>query len=136
MGMYTEIIFGAGLQENLPDDIRKIIQALVNGDELPAKKPDHPFFNSQRTWLLRSGGSYYFPGTVEPKFWYDDIANQWFLHFRSNIKNYDSEIEKFLDWIKPYVEQGTGYRGFYAIVTYEESNEPTIYYLRDAVNEY
>ena len=129
MGMYTEIIFGAGLKENPPEDVVTVIQKMVNGEELDEQSPDHPFFKSERPWLLRSGGSYYFPGTVEPKFWFDTISNRWFLHFRTNIKNYDSEIEKFIDWIKPYIEQGVGERNFFAIVTYEEASEPTIYYL-------
>lgn len=129
MGMYTEIIFGAGLKAKLPEVIVSTIKKLVAGEDLKETTPDHPFFKSKRPWLLRSGGSYYFPGTVEPKFWFDDIAKQWFLHFRTNIKNYDSEIEKFLDWIKPYIEEGVGERNFYAIVTYEESVAPTIYYL-------
>ena len=131
MGMYTEIIFGAGLKENLPENIVAVIQKMVNGEELCEQAPDHPFFKSGRPWLMRSGGSYYFPGTVEPKFWFDDIGNQWFLHFRTNIKNYDSEIEKFIDWIKPYIGQGVGERNFFAIVTYEEASEPTVYYLGD-----
>lgn len=131
MGMYTEIIFGAGFKKELPVLIVSTIKKLVAGEDLLDSAPDHPFFKSERTWLLSSGGSYYFPGAVGPKFWFDDIEHRWFLHFRTNIKNYDSEIEKFLDWIKPYIEQGSGNRGFYAIVTYEEADEPTIYYLMD-----
>jgi hypothetical protein len=131
MGMYTEIIFGAGLKEETPKDVIDVIQRMVNGDDLIDNLPDHDFFRSERKWLMKSGGSYYFPGILEAKFWFDDISNNWFLHFRTNIKNYDNEIEKFLDWIKPYLGQGVGSRGggFYAIVTYEESEEPTIYYL-------
>ena len=131
MGMYTEIIFGAGMKEELPEAVVTTIKKLVSGEEIGGNAPDHPFFKAERTWLLRSDGSYYFPGTVEPKFWFDKIANQWFLHFRTNIKNYDSEIEKFLDWIKPYIKEGVGRRNFYAIATYEEADEPTIYYLKD-----
>jgi hypothetical protein len=131
MGMYTEIIFGAGLKEELPDVVVSVIKKLVVGEELGKDVPDHPFFKSDRTWLLRSGGSYYFPVIVEPTFWFDKIANRWFLHFRTNIKNYDYEIEKFIGWIKPYIQQGVGERNFFAIVTYEEESEPTIYYLND-----
>ena len=134
MGMYTEIIFGAGLKEGLPEQVVLVIKKLISEEEFGQDTPNHDFFKSERTWLLRSGGSYYFPGTVEPKFWFDEIAKQWFLHFRTNIKNYDSEIEKFLDWIKPYIEEGVGRKNFYAIVTYEESDEPTIYYLEEAIH--
>ena len=128
MGMYTEIIFGAGLKRNLSEEIVDIIKRMISG-EAYKDVPNHPYFKSERSWLLCSGGSYYFPGTIEPKFWYDNISKQWYLHFRTNIKNYDSEIEKFLDWIKPYIEDGCGRKNFYAIVTYEEDDEPTIYYL-------
>ena len=129
MGMYTEVIFGAGLKEGLPETIVSAIKKMIAGEDLGESAPDHPFFRAERTWLLRSSGSHYFPGTVEPKFWFDDIANQWCLYFRTNIKNYDSEIEKFLDWIKPYIKDGVGERNFYAVVTYEEASEPTIFYL-------
>lgn len=127
--MYTEIIFGAGLKKELPETVVSAIKKLVAGEDLGETAPDHSFFKSERPWLLRSAGSYCFTGTVEPKFWFDEIANQWFLHFRTNIKNYDSEIEKFIDWIKPHIGQGVGERNFFAVVTYEEASEPTIYYL-------
>ncbi len=138
MGMYTEIIFGAALKEDTPQFVINTIQALIDGnlDELEVK-PEHRFFQAERSHhLLCAGGSYYFPGTVEPKFYKDEIDNCWRLHFRSNIKNYGSEIELFLDWIGPYVEQGSGLRDIYAYVMYEEQNEPTIYALRDEVALY
>ena len=134
MGMYTEIIFGAGFKKNLPEQVVSTLAELAKGNDLIENIPDHPFFRAERTWLMTSGGSYYFPGTAQPKFWFDDIAHQWFLQFRSNIKNYNQEIEKFLDWIKPYIEQGSGSRNFYAIVTYEEG-EPTVYYLNEKEGE-
>ena len=133
MGMYTEIIFGASLKKDTPSTVIDTIHRLIAGDEfnpdVSLDVPDHPFFSTERRWLLISGGSAYFPGTVEPKFWYDYSYEQWFLHFRTNIKNYDGAIEKFLDWILPYIDDGVGHRNFYAIVTYEEADEPTIYYL-------
>jgi hypothetical protein len=106
-----------------------VLFKLVNGNAFNGSEPKHDFFKSQRVFLLRSAGSYSFPGTTEPSFKYDEIAKQWYLHFRTNIKNYDNEIEKFLDWIKPYIKQGSGAANFYAIVTYEEDVIPTIYYL-------
>jgi hypothetical protein len=54
------------------------------------------------------------------------------LSTRSNIKNYKQEIETFLEWIKPYINGGSGSRNMYAIVIYEEQDEPTIYYLHNA----
>lgn len=138
MGMYTEIIFGAWLKEDLPQDVVDTINILVDADVQKLKDfcqsssaPDHPFFQSDRPWLLQSGGSYYFPQVMRTEFQYDKIAEQYSLCFRTNIKNYDSEIEDFLDWIKPYIESGSGDKDFYAIVCYESNSEPDIYYLRD-----
>lgn len=138
MGMYTEIIFGAWLKEDLPQDVVDTINILVNSNINDIRNfcqlssvPDHPFFKSERPWLLQSGGSYYFPQVMRAEFKYDKIAKQYSLCFRTNIKNYDDEIEKFLDWIKPYIESGSGEKDFYAIVCYEENSEPDIYYLRD-----
>ena len=51
---------------------------------------------------------------------YDKIAKCWFLTTCFNLKNYDQEIEKFLDWLCPYI-QTEGYIGTY---WYEEQEEP------------
>ena len=68
-------------------------------------------------------------------FEFNDISKSWSLHFRTNIKNYTNTIEKFLDWIKPYLYQGSGSHDFYAIVCYEGQHVPKIYYLYDDESE-
>ena len=50
----------------------------------------------------------------------------------TNIKNYESEIQTFLEWIKPFIDSGSGDREMYAITISEEQSEPTIHYLYDA----
>lgn len=91
------------------------------------KPNDFPLPNGRCEYLFQSS-SYYF-GVTEPvsKMWLDD--GHWQLSTRSSINNYGGEIEIFLRWIKPYIESGSGCRNMYAIVTYEEAAEPTIYYL-------
>lgn len=132
MGMYTEMIFGAKLKGSTPKNIIDIIQSLVDGKESEIKdKPSHPFFQTERQWLLTSGGSYYIAGVMSPQFQKDEMTNQWSLFARTNIKNYRGEIEKFIDWIKPYCEQGSGANDMIAVVIYEEEKTPTIYYLND-----
>lgn len=64
--------------------------------------------------------------------WFDDIRSEWIVSSRTNIKNYESEIQTFLEWIKPFIDSGSGDRKMYAITIYEEQSEPTIYYLYDA----
>jgi hypothetical protein len=134
MGMYTELIFGCSLKSNTPSAVIALLQAMVKGGGEIDKiilLPDHDFFKCERWRWLFTGGSYYF-GVNEAlgKIWQDNIDKEWKISTRSNIKNYDGEIEKFLDWIKPYIESGSGEQEMYAITTYEDST-PIIYYLED-----
>lgn len=126
--MYTELIFGADLKKDTPDSVIEVLKYMIGDTE--AKPKYFPFHNGRCECLFRSS-SYYF-GVNEPvcKLWKDDIGKNWVLSTRSNIKNYKGEIEAFLDWIKPYIDGGSGYRDMYAIVTYEEAGTPDIYYLR------
>lgn len=129
MGMYTEIIFGASLKESTPMDVIGTINVLITGDIIPACFK----LDTRLRWLLKGGSdSFYFGSRNNPPavFVFNDISKTWALTFRGNIKNYDNEIEEFLNWIKPWIEKGSGTRDMYAIVTYEEAEEPTIFYAR------
>ena len=125
--MYTELIFGAGLRKDTPTKVIESLKYMIG--ETPEKPTDFPLPDGRCEWLFR-GSSYYF-GVNNPfsKMWFDDISENWRISARSNIKNYEDEIEAFLSWIEPYIGQGSGSREMYAIVTYEEASEPDIYYL-------
>ena len=128
MGMYTELIFGANLKKDTP---KNVIEALKYMTGEKKEKPDNfPLPDGRCEWLFQ-GSSYYF-GVSRPvsKIMLGDIGGNWILSTRSNIKNYEGEIETFLKWIKPYIDSGSGKRDMYAIVTHEQHNSPTIYYLR------
>ena len=58
--------------------------------------------------------------------WFDKIAGEWVLSFRSSCKNYSDQLEEFVKWIKPYIRSGTGDGEIYAIITVEEST-PVMY---------
>lgn len=125
--MYTELIFGASLKEDTPNNVINALKYMIG--DIADKPLNFPLPNGRCEWLFR-GGSYYFGvNNSVSKMWYDDISKGWHISTRSNIKNYENEIETFLEWIKPYIESGSGQREFYAIVTYEEQSAPTIYYL-------
>ena len=130
MGMYTELIFGASIRSSIPDlDLAALKYLLGEGDE-PSELPNHEFFMCDRWKYMTRCSSYYFAvRNTHRSIELDKISDTWLCSSRSNLKNYDSEIEKFLSWIKPFIEQGSGERDFYAIVCYEEASEPTIYYL-------
>jgi len=127
MGMHTELIFGASLKEDTPTEVIETLKYMMGYRE--EKPTDFPF-NDVRCERLFSGSSFYF-GVHKPvnKMIYDEVVKNWMVSTRSNIKNYNGEIETFLEWIKPHIGYGSGAKNMYAIVTYEESNYPKIYYL-------
>lgn len=132
MGMYTELIFGCSLKKETPLEVIEILRAMVENRAYKLEcLPQHEFFKCERWAYLFTCSSYYF-GVCESvkRLWLDHISKQWIISTRANIKNYDEEIHKFLDWIKPYVDNGSGVKEMYAISTFEEST-PTIYYLNN-----
>lgn len=70
--------------------------------------------------------SYYFVPASMSLFQYDNIGQNWSFISRSDFKNYDGEVDKFVDWLRPYLDCGSdemiGYH------RYEEFREPTIIY--------
>lgn len=129
MGMYTELIFGASLKKGTPTNVIEALKYMTG--ETQEKPEDFPLPEGRCEWMFKNS-SYYF-GVSEPlkKMWFDEIGNSWILSTRSNIKNYEGEIETFLNWIEQYISTGSGNRDMFAIVTYEESEEPVIYYLEN-----
>jgi hypothetical protein len=129
MGMYTELIFGADLKKDTPKNIIEALKYIIG--DIEEKPNDFPLPDGRCEWLFR-GGSYYFGvNSAVSKMWKDDISENYVISTRSNIKNYEGEIDAFLEWIKPYIESGSGCRDMYAIVTYEEAESPCIYYLHE-----
>jgi|TARA_R110000782_G_scaffold144735_1_gene237574 hypothetical protein len=129
MGMYTELIFGAELKSDTPIDVINTLKYLVGDIDIPSNL----LYTEDRNPLM--GGSYYFGvNTSVTKMYFDGISDAWVLSSRANIKNYGNEIETFLEWIKPFISQGSGNREMYAIVIYEDQEIPSIYYLNDGDN--
>ena len=127
MGMYTELIFGASFKKDTPDQVIQSIKYMLG--ERKEKPSDFPLPEGRCEWLFQSGSFYFAVDKPVNEFWYDNIKEAWTLSVRGNIKNYAQEIETFLEWVKPYIKKGAGAKNMYAIVMYEESEEPQIYYL-------
>ncbi len=125
--MYTELIFGASLKADTPESAVKTIQALID-DDMEAVRLNSGLVFSRNPF--NSGHGYFGLDRPVLAFWQSEYTKQWHLSTRSNLKNYEQDIELFLEWIKPLIDQGSGVRDMYAIVTYEECEEPAIYYLR------
>lgn len=127
--MYTELIFGATLKENTPTYVTQALDSVIN-DRTNIDLPDEvkQFSDEYSLSKLIWCSSYYFGAhSNKPSFTFDKIANRWSISFRANCKNYQNEIEKFIEFIKPYVEYGSGPTNIFAIVQYEEDDYPTLY---------
>jgi hypothetical protein len=127
MGTYTEFHFNVRLCEDTPKRIINLLKDMIYGDReyKEIKTPSHPLFtNSQRWYGMLTCDSYYFAADTISTLRFDDLAKQYFLCIRCNLKNYDDEIENFIDWIDPYVEAKS--RSFLGFSRPENSEEPII----------
>ena len=73
--------------------------------------------------------SYYFDGGWSANLVKDTITTSWELNVRSDFKNYDNEIEHFLDWLAPHIYTD-GFLGYYR---YEEEDMPTLIFMSNGV---
>ena len=121
MGMYTALSLGVRLDNEFPQ-VTETLSNLIHGN--PVTGQNHPFFATPRGASLLRMDSFYFDYRTH---WEMDVLEQdvlgcTFLSGVSNIKNYDNEINKFLDWLSPHMIT-TGFIGW---TMYEEDDFPTI----------
>mgnify|MGYP001616492046 CR=1 FL=1 len=129
MGMYTQLHFASDLKPDTPKEVIEVLEAMATGrtDNL-GKLPDHEFFNCSRWEVLFTMGSGYFDYDTHCKFWKEGYLDFYVLNVTSNLKNYDSEIEKFLDWINPYLDKyDDDFLGYHR---YEETEKPTLIFYK------
>ena len=131
MSMYTEIYVKVVLKENVDDNVINILKYMLGIDDVELEDltiPSHSLFTTNNWhYMLRSGGYYHIPYVVS-LFEYNDISENYYLVVRSDFKNYQGEIEKFFDWIAPYIEKD-GDKTFIGYSLYEEDDEPKLYYV-------
>lgn len=133
MGMYTELVIALELPDSTPKEITDVLAFMADAKTpvYTGRLPKHPLFECDRWACLFSMSSYYFAGQTQRVFKFDENANAWFLTSRANLKNYNGEIQKFLDWIEPYVCDRGETDCFVGYWRYEESTAPTLIYFVD-----
>jgi len=120
MGMYTELVLKIDIKRNLPDQVYKVLEYLFTESDIPSELdiPEHEFFKCTRWKDIGSSNSYYH---IPKTFNYYDRE---YLFSRSDLKNYEDEIDKFIDWINPYINCCEGKCiGWH---WYEGSDSPTL----------
>lgn len=133
MGMYTEFVCAFELKKETPKEIVNILKYMTKEesiDEEVLTVPNDIFFECERWRCLFTMDSYYFSGDTHSTVRYDNIAETYFVTIRSNLKNYDDEIHKFLKWIKPYIYYYED-NDFLGYSRYEECKEPDLIYISE-----
>ena len=134
--MYTEFHFNAELKWDTPKQVLDILAMMTNvktiADPLPDPLPARDLFKCEDWRLMLLMDSSYFPADTHSTLRFDadddvEHGGTWFLCIRCNLKNYEHQIEKFLDWIGPYVETG-GVRECLGYYRYESDEDPTLIY--------
>lgn len=132
MGMYTELYIAVEIKKDTPEDVINILKYLFDHDRddfrtEPENLPGHDFFKCERWMCIGSMASFYFQPKATSKFYKQ--LEYYFITSRSDLKNYDGEIKKFLDWVMPYIEAYDGdHLGHYR---YEENDQPTLIFYKD-----
>jgi hypothetical protein len=131
MGMYTEFHFNSELKRETPKEVIEILKYMVGEREVePETKPKHELFSDNNRWrFMLTSDSYYFDADTNSTLKKDDMTKDYYLCIRCNLKNYHQEIQKFIDWIMPYLEKYDGeFIGFYR---YEENDYPTLIHYKN-----
>jgi hypothetical protein len=124
MGMYTELHYNVELLKATPAPIIAVLKYMLNHDNPKPPLPDHPLFKTERWSVMLRMDSYYFAADTHSTLRLDENGDCYYLCIRCNVKNYGNEIEKFVDWIAPYVEANEG--DFLGFSRYEETEDPTL----------
>lgn len=122
MGMYTAFHFNADVSNANESDIR-ILKYMTGQIPFYEETPEHPLFKTPRWRHMLQSSSYYFQSyTHSVVYEYPSWGHG--LSVTCDLKNYDDEVAKFLDWIMPKIKAAP--RKFLGYWMYENDERPTL----------
>lgn len=125
--MYTALHFNALLKLDVDPKVVQTLKYMTGQRDTLVNLPEDDFFSTDKWEILFLMDSYYFPAVTHSVV--EDLPGRitgYALSVTSNLKNYDSEIETFLEWIMPHVDAEPGqWLGYWM---YEEDEQPTMIY--------
>jgi len=124
MGMYTELFLQVELKEDTPNEIIDTLRYMMAED---VEEPVRPPFTADRWKSMLRMVTFTFP-VGHRELTKCELSKNYYLLVRCELKDYDGEILKFLNWIAPYITDNTHYQGHYL---YEQDEEPTRFYFRE-----
>ncbi len=134
MGSYTRFQFKAKLLPSTPliiDEVinrfdriadfleYEVIMSQNNKANLVSKTNTHPFWNTSRWDMLFHSSNW--DSSIKPSTF--NVKDR-ILFIDSEFKDYDNEIEKFIDYITPYIQKRRNklYVGYYKVEDYHRIN--------------
>lgn len=129
MGMYTELVMAFELKEDVSEEIVNILKYMVGDLKERPPLPNDELFSTARWETMLLSDSYYFDGDTRSTIRYDDISKTYYVTIRCNLKNYDNEIDKFINWIDSHVDKIDGDEELKGYYRYEEDYDPTLIYI-------
>jgi hypothetical protein len=127
MGMYTELVLKCSIRDDVPADVRAVLNHLFNGADMPKALPGHAFFECPRWDFIGKGSSFYHTPFALSKYsdgFEDDGRRGGHIFSRSDLKDYNDEIKHFTDWLMPYIDEPDGMCIGWS--WYEEEDVPTL----------
>ncbi|MDD9199531.1 hypothetical protein [Aliivibrio sp. S2MY1] len=97
MGLYTEILLRTTLKVELDSNTESVLNFLFNNGSEPTLLPDHVFFGCYN-WHM-------FGRCNDSSFKTISYLNNRHLFSRCDIKMVHDNIDKFIDWIEPYIDK-------------------------------
>ena len=121
MGMYTEILVKADINsKNITSEEKAVLNFLFGDSEKPSVLPDHRFFTLPRWQFIGKMSSFcHHPHAI------NSISDDGeYIFSRSDLKDYNGEIEAFFEWFRPLTTAMEGKCIGYS--WYEEDDKPTL----------
>lgn len=128
MGMYTHLVLNVNLIKDTPNDVVGTLLWLSYQTDICPIQEGHELYGLDRIGVVMCGDSGSFDGDTNYSFLFDEIKEEWAITINSNIKNYNMEYQKFLEYIQPYIIENYGDKKFLGFMRYEEWEEPTLIY--------
>lgn len=112
MGTYTELKFRAKLKEQTPKEVVDLLNRVINEKDLGHDKQmfntsdvfvpelDHEFFKCERWYMLFLSTNWDY--TMQGGKFYEE-KDRWVIDLHTEFKNYNDEINQFVDWISPFI---------------------------------
>jgi hypothetical protein len=124
MGMYTQVFLAIELNSLANPDVLYTLHTMVIDSMYIVNGNEKVVFESERSQIMFKCSSAYFVDVIVSKLKYCPYSKSWSLLVHSHFKNYDSDIEKFIEFIKPYCRRN----GLIGYSIYEEDEQPTLYF--------